>query len=72
MDAVVCANGLLTCSVALHLYDTFGLLADLPGVKGPNSDSNFYRCPRHVCGSGPSSGMLILPFGLEKKKRFVD
>lgn len=44
------ASALLTCSVALHLNDTFGFLANLPGVEGPNSNSDFYRCPRHICG----------------------
>lgn len=42
---------LLTCSVALHLNDTFGLLAYFPGVERPNSNGDFYRCPRHVCCS---------------------
>lgn len=44
------ASALLTCSVALHLNDTFGFLAHLPGVEGPNSNSDFYRRPRHICG----------------------
>lgn len=51
IDYVV-TNKLLTGSVPLHLDDTFWVLARLPGVEGPYTDGNFYRCSRHVCSLG--------------------
>lgn len=53
------ARGLLTCSFSLHLNDTFWVLARLPGVEGPDSNNDFYRSPRHVCGLGRSPGEIL-------------
>lgn len=50
--------GRLTRSVALHLNDTFRILARLPGVEGSNSNSDFYRRPGHVCGAGQSPSKM--------------
>lgn len=59
-------NALLTCCVALHLNDTFRLLANLPGVEGPNSNGHFYRRPRHVCVRLGLSLRFLRMFLLEK------
>lgn len=45
------ASQVLTCGVALHLDDTFRLLAGFPGIEGPNPNSDFNRRSRHVCGA---------------------
>lgn len=59
---------LLTCSVALHLNDTFGLLARLPGVEGPHSNGDFYGRPRHVCCSGLFPPVKIACISPPKRK----
>lgn len=52
MCLCVHANALLTCGVALHVNDAFGVHAHLPGIEGTNTNSDFHRSPRHGCSFG--------------------
>lgn len=57
------ASQVLTCGVALHLDDTFRILAGFPGIEGPNPDSNFDGRSRHVCSVelSPLLKFLVYP-----------
>lgn len=52
LHVCVCMPILLTCRVALHVNDAFGIHVHLPGIEGTNTNSDLHRSPRHGCSFG--------------------